>query len=888
MRFDQKASWPGWKTIKEIGRGSFGAVYEIERDVFGETEKAALKVITIPQSSSDIDELYSEGYDDESITRTFKGYLKNIVAEYSLMRKMNGSANVVNCDDVHYVQHDDGIGWDIYIKMELLTPLTKVVGSTAYDEQVIRIGEDLCKALVLCRKHNIVHRDIKPANIFLSPNGDYKLGDFGIAKTMEKTSGGTKIGTYEYMAPEVYHDEPYGATADIYSLGMVMYWLLNERRLPFNPLPPALPTSSEKEEARKRRFAGEPLPAPVHGSEELKRIVLKACAFDPQDRYQNAQEMLDALRGLDQTVVKEFSDAPVVVLPAEPSKASADHAETIGAFNRKDEEAKTVEPTEKAMKQSGLATSKAIDSDAGTVSAFGWTHEEEKAVEQIEEVAEQNAPASSDTIDSDDGMIGVFGGRQSKESIESPDIGEDKEPSDPAVPSDSDDLSEDQGKEKRKSKPILWIALGLLVLLAIIGFFTIHIWSEATCTTPETCKICGKERTPALGHNWASATCMNPQTCTRCGETRGSVVDHNWAEATCTSPQTCIWCGETRGSALDHSWAKATCTNPQTCTRCGETRGSALDHNWAEATCTSPQTCTRCGETRGNALDHSWAEATCTSPQTCTRCGETRGNALDHSWAEATCTSPQTCTRCGETKGSALGHNWAEATYNSPKICVRCGLKEGVSLHEQLKTANVGDYVQFGRYEQDNNTSNGRENIEWIVLKKSGSKLLLISRYALDCQSYDTSHTGTTWEICALRKWLNESFLENAFSSDEQNMIQSSIVTADMNPEYDTNPGNDTTDKVFLLSIKEVNQYFSSDDARECAPTDYAIAQGVSINIGYLTGGKATCWWWLRSPGFISNYAAFVFYDGFVHCYGNQVAEGDGAVRPALWIDLGP
>ncbi len=300
--------WPGWETVGLLGRGNFGAVYEIERDMLGEKEKAALKVITIPQSSSDIDELYGEGYDDASITSTFQTYLKNIVAEYSLMRKMNGSANVVNCDDIRYVQHDDGIGWDIFIKMELLTPLTKSLEKSISDEQVAQIGADICKALILCNKHNIIHRDIKPANIFVSENGDYKLGDFGIAKTVEKTSGGTKIGTYEYMAPEVYHDQPYGRTVDIYSLGMVLYWLLNERRTPFLKMPPSLPTSTEKEQARKRRFGGEPIPAPAHGSDELKRIVLKACAFDPKDRYQSAEEMLSDINSFAGNAGSRISD----------------------------------------------------------------------------------------------------------------------------------------------------------------------------------------------------------------------------------------------------------------------------------------------------------------------------------------------------------------------------------------------------------------------------------------------------------------------------------------------------------------------------------------------------------------------------------------------------
>ena len=298
LKIDDQAVWPGWKTVRTLGNGSFGAVYEIERDVFGEKEKAALKVISIPQKSSDIDELYGEGYDDESITSTFQSYLKSIIAEYTLMRKMNGSANVVNCDDVKYFQHEDGFGWDIFIKMELLTPITKKLQKDIPEEQVIRLGSDICKALVLCKKHSIIHRDIKPANIFVSDNGDYKLGDFGIAKTVEKTSGGTMIGTYDYMAPEVYHDQPYGSAVDIYSLGIVLYWLLNERRTPFLKLPPALPTSSEKENARRLRFRGEPIPAPAHGSEEIQRIVLKACAFDPEDRYQSAEEMLQDLEEL--------------------------------------------------------------------------------------------------------------------------------------------------------------------------------------------------------------------------------------------------------------------------------------------------------------------------------------------------------------------------------------------------------------------------------------------------------------------------------------------------------------------------------------------------------------------------------------------------------------
>ena len=295
---DPKICWPGWETVRLIGRGSFGAVYEIERSMFGKTEKAALKVISIPQDQGDVEELYSSGYDDTSITAYYESYLADIVREYQLMTEMKGHTNVVNCDDIRYVQKDSGVGWDIFIKMELLTPMMKALDRFSDQREVARLGRDLSAALVLCRNRNIIHRDIKPQNIFLSKDGDYKLGDFGIAKTVEKTSGGTKIGTYNYMAPEVYNNRPYGQEADIYSLGMVLYWLLNERRLPFYPAPPAVPRASDMDKARTRRFRGEAIPAPAHGSEELKAIVLKCCAFDPAERYRGAEELLRALEAV--------------------------------------------------------------------------------------------------------------------------------------------------------------------------------------------------------------------------------------------------------------------------------------------------------------------------------------------------------------------------------------------------------------------------------------------------------------------------------------------------------------------------------------------------------------------------------------------------------------
>ncbi len=378
--------WPGWETVRVIGHGSFGTVYEIERDVFGQKEKAALKVITVPQNDSEINELRSNGFDDESITDTFKSYLKNIVDEYSLMRKMNGNTNVVNCDDVRYVQHDDGYGWDIYIKMELLMSLTTVSKIGMTEEQVIQIGKDICKALILCKKHNIVHRDIKPANIFVSENGDYKLGDFGIAKTVEETTGGTKIGTYEYMAPEVYHDEPYGSSVDIYSLGLVLYWLLNERRTPFLPLPPKCFSYNEKESAYKRRFRGEPIPVPAHGSKELQQIVLKACAYRSEDRFPDADAFLSALNNVHSAPVKSIKEETEKTAPSavEFDETGAEN-ETVSAFRSEKAEEKPDRARDSLPETNDLNED---DDGSKTVSIFDETETGKKQ----EEGASSNPP----------------------------------------------------------------------------------------------------------------------------------------------------------------------------------------------------------------------------------------------------------------------------------------------------------------------------------------------------------------------------------------------------------------------------------------------------------------------------------------------------------------
>ena len=288
--------WANWELGEEIGHGGFGTVYSIKNQISG--EESALKVITIPKENSEIDSMRLEGYDDRSVAGIYREQLGKISDEYKIMARMKNHPNVVRCEDYAYVPHGDGIGWDIFIRMEKLDSLPRLLmRQNLGTEEVARLGIDICSALELCESNNIVHRDIKPENIFISEYSGYKLGDFGIARTMDHTTNATVSGTYRYMAPEVYMKKPYDNTVDIYSLGLVLYWLLNNRRMPYLPTD-RVPKASENEAALEKRMSGQRMERPLNGSDALKDVVMKACAYNRKDRYQRAGEMKLALKNI--------------------------------------------------------------------------------------------------------------------------------------------------------------------------------------------------------------------------------------------------------------------------------------------------------------------------------------------------------------------------------------------------------------------------------------------------------------------------------------------------------------------------------------------------------------------------------------------------------------
>lgn len=279
-----------WYIKDKIDEGSFGSVYTIERHDMGRVYRAALKIITVPKNKSEIKNLLSEGRSHAETVNYYRDVVESLVNECELMSELKGHSNIVSYEDHICIPHDNDIGYDVIIRMELLTPLLDTMINNHLSEcQIVKLGIDMCKALEVCEKKNIIHRDIKPENIFISSFGDYKLGDFGIAKTIEKANGGlSQKGTPTYMAPEVYKGEPYGASVDIYSLGIVLYYLLNGNKAPFLPLKA---THTMKENALIERMSGAKIP-PINGiNPVLLDIVLKACEYRPEDRYRSPEEM---------------------------------------------------------------------------------------------------------------------------------------------------------------------------------------------------------------------------------------------------------------------------------------------------------------------------------------------------------------------------------------------------------------------------------------------------------------------------------------------------------------------------------------------------------------------------------------------------------------------
>lgn len=397
-----------WYIKRFIGAGSYGKVFEIERtDEFGMVYTGALKVMTVPASQSELDDILADGMGMEGASTYFRDYVKDLSREIALMNKLKGHSNIVGYEDHKAYLHEDGVGWDILIRMELLTPITDYLKqSKSFSRQeIVHLGIDLCRALELCQRYHIIHRDIKPANIFVSETGDYKLGDFGVARIASASTGAsTRAGTVKYMAPEVFRGEKYTSNVDIYSLGLVMYQLLNANRLPFYPPYPQLVNAQQREQANARRLSGVALPPPIDADAPMAEIILKACAPNPADRYASPAEMRKALEAVAAAEPDEVPEDDKTVVVGEPDwKPRSDDGETVRLFENPEKKRREEEEAKRRAAEEEVRRRKEQEKAARKA--------EEEAKREAEEKAKQEAenPASGKKL-SRRKMMGILGG----------------------------------------------------------------------------------------------------------------------------------------------------------------------------------------------------------------------------------------------------------------------------------------------------------------------------------------------------------------------------------------------------------------------------------------------------------------------------------------------
>ena len=311
--------WSDWSIGEKLGEGSFGQVYFVQKERLGVIQKAAVKVVRIPTGDSEVEEIKAAyGLSEEQLKEFFYPEVIRYKEEIQLMQTLGENANIVQVQDFEIMEDPSGrLGWYILIRMELLESLDSFIKREELSvDDVTNMAMDILEGLQECENHNIIHRDIKTANLFRSKKGIYKLGDFGIARDTSASSRSlSHRGTDNYMAPEVYQGKRYSHNVDIYALGIVIYKLLNKNRLPF--LGEERLTSRSIERAFQLRQQGEEIPRALECSEELHKIIKKMCAYNPEDRYQSAKEVLNDLNEYKMTNDDEINRT--LTLPRNPN-----------------------------------------------------------------------------------------------------------------------------------------------------------------------------------------------------------------------------------------------------------------------------------------------------------------------------------------------------------------------------------------------------------------------------------------------------------------------------------------------------------------------------------------------------------------------------------------
>ena len=769
--------WGKWTVKRIIGEGSFGAVYEVESEKFGNKSSCAVKLISFKnaemlQGLSDGETLSGKELEQLKIEEARKN-----VREAVLMEKLQGRDHIVTIYDYDIFPGETTT--DVIIRMELLTNLNDYMKQHTTNSEsdlkktVIKLGIDIGKALEDCEEEKIVHRDIKPDNIFVNKNRTFKLGDFGLSRKMNKSASFSlrkSAGTPLYMAPETFGwGSKTDYRSDIYSLGIVMYQLLNEGNIPFVS---DMRDFTEVDNAIERRLDREKILPPKYEYGELWKVLQKACEFEKKDRYQEAREFRKALEKLKNEIKVD-----------QKQEHGVEKNESV-----KEEKQRLNKEIKKKQDELKLEKEKIHNNDLKVESNI------EKQYNVGESVWFGTYPQEADGTKKPIEWI-ILETKENRMLLLSKYI-------------------LDARKYHEKKKTVTWeesdIRQWLNNEFYMNAFNNVEqkaIWKSITKTN----------------NNFKYGTNGGK-------DTTDKVFLLSVEDAIKRFPN------DERRKAKATEYAQ-------------KVKGAYINkktgYSWWWLR--SPG---KYGYRVAEIFDSGWLDASGTGINS-------RGNGVRPViWIQK---------------------NFIESIKRE-KTEKKVASKQGEKVQDSFTKKDVGSTLLFGRYPQ---TENGdKKPIEWIIVKKEGNKALLLSKYILDVRPYNKEKKAVTWQTSDIRRWLNSDFYTNAFNNIEQSKIADTLVRTENNTKYGTAGGNNTEDKVFLLSIWEAETLFINSEERRTTATKYAKKAGA------WTSAEGYVFWWLRSPGYDSYYAAEVSDYGGVYRVGRGVDNYDDGVRPALWLNL--
>ena len=312
-----------WRVEAEIAEDDGSRTYRVYRERNGVKEYAAVKHIPVPNDESIVDALKAGGMDEATLNAYADSRLREAGREIAVSERLSACPQIVGCVENAVIPREGGFGSDVFIRTALYEPLVKRQSQRPLNgTETLKLAKDISAALACCEREGITHGRVRPESIFVRPGGGFALGDMSSARAGCASGEPEDDEPAEYSAPEVIRGEGHGKAADVYSLGLVTYALMNGSRLPFEP---ENATPAQREKAAMRRMTGARLPAPVNADEAFSKVILKACAPDKADRFASAADMNRALEALENgadpfagTVNAFASAVPAAEAPTEP------------------------------------------------------------------------------------------------------------------------------------------------------------------------------------------------------------------------------------------------------------------------------------------------------------------------------------------------------------------------------------------------------------------------------------------------------------------------------------------------------------------------------------------------------------------------------------------